>query len=103
MNQAAAVLLGAPHPNRAAIQRNQAQATRGHAPRADKVGRSLPRVQPGADNWHQLPLLIHGRDTAHSVKGRGSQPRRFQTQEVVWGEFVVGQAQQVLGIYVKEK
>jgi hypothetical protein len=29
------------------------------------------RVQPVADSWHQLPLLLHGRGTAYGVKWKG--------------------------------
>jgi hypothetical protein len=64
------------------------------APRHPMMVRMI-RVQPGADSWRQLPLLIHRRGTAHSIKWRGQQPRGSKTQEKVRGELVAGEAQQV--------
>jgi hypothetical protein len=52
-----------------------ARATKkGRTPRHPMMVRMI-QAQPGADSWRQLPLLIHGRGIAHSIKWRGQQPR----------------------------
>ncbi len=84
---------GTPHPKQVHHlyhpKMTWAQAIKGCTPGPLTTTR-MARAQPGVDNWHQLPLLIHGRGTACSVKWRGQRPWRFRCKNQPGGDTLCG-------------